>query len=106
MCYVFHAWAFDDVMTFGYQDFSTPLLCGRYKSMVPKLKFDYLKNEKSFRSEIKIFFFVLQVLSFRLTKQTSKNLADTTFSLPYEEVGRHEASLKINTILSKIGVCM
>ena len=40
------------------------------------LKFDYLKNEKSFQSEIKTFFFVSQVLSFRHTKQTSKNLAE------------------------------
>ena len=45
-----------------------------------KLKFDYLKNEKSFRSEIKkTLFLVSQVLSFRHTKQTSKNVADTTF---------------------------
>ena len=43
------------------------------------LKFDYFKNEKSFRSEIKAFFLVSQVLSFRHTKQTSKNVADTTF---------------------------
>ena len=32
-----------------------------------------------FPSEIKNFFFVSQVLSFRLTKQTSKNVAATTF---------------------------
>ena len=47
------------------------------------LKLDYLKNEKSFRSEIKIFFLVLKVLSFRHSKQTSKNVADTTFKLKY-----------------------
>ena len=35
MCFVFHAEAFDDVMT---------------------SKFDYLKNEKSFRSEVKYIF--------------------------------------------------
>ena len=44
------------------------------------LKFDYLKNEKSFRSEIKAFFLVSNFLSFRDTKQTSKNVADTTFN--------------------------
>ena len=42
-----------------------------------KSKFDYLKNEKSFRKEIKNL--VLQVLSFKLKKQTSKNVADKTF---------------------------
>ena len=36
-----------------------------------KSKFDYLKNEKSFH--------VLKVLSFRYTKQISKNVVDTTF---------------------------
>ena len=36
-----------------------------------KLKSDYLKNKKSFC--------VLKALSFRHTKQTSKNVADTTF---------------------------
>ena len=45
------------------------------------LKFDYLKNEKSFRSEIKTFLLVSQVLSFRHKKQTSKNVADTTFNI-------------------------
>ena len=34
------------------------------------LKFDYLNNEKSFRSEIKKKFLVSQVLFFRHTKQT------------------------------------
>ena len=43
-----------------------------------KFKFAYLKNEKSFQSEIKTFFLVSQVL---YTKQTSKNVADTTFNL-------------------------
>ena len=44
-----------------------------------KSKFDYLKNEKSFQSEIKTCFLVSQVLSFRRKKQTSENVADTTF---------------------------
>ena len=46
-----------------------------------KLKLDYLKNEKSFRSKMKMFFLVSQVLFFRNTKQTNKNVADTTFKL-------------------------
>ena len=37
------------------------------------LKVDYLKNEK-------VFFLISQVLSFRHTKQTSKNVAGTTFN--------------------------
>ena len=37
-------------------------------------------NKKSFGSEINIFL-VSQVLSFRYTKQTSKNVADTTFKV-------------------------
>ena len=46
------------------------------------LKVDYLKNEKSFRSEIKSVFLFSQVLSLRHTKQTSsKNVADTTFKI-------------------------
>ena len=39
---LFHAEAFDDVMTFKYL----------------MLKFDYIKNENSFQSEIKPFFLV------------------------------------------------
>ena len=41
--------------------------------------FDYLKNERSFQSEIKNMFLFSQVLSFRHTKQTNRNIADTTF---------------------------
>ena len=52
MCFVFHDWAFDDVMIFEY---------------LKKVKFDYLKIEKSFRSEIKNIFLVSQVLSFKHT---------------------------------------
>ena len=44
-----------------------------------KLKSENLKNKKSLRSEIKTFFLVSKVLPFRYTKQTSKNVADTTF---------------------------
>ena len=41
--------------------------------MSEKLRSDYFKNKESFRSEIS------EVLSFRYTKKTSKNVADTTF---------------------------
>ena len=43
------------------------------------LKFDFLENEKDFWSGIKAFFLVWEVLSFRLKRQTSKNVADKTF---------------------------
>ena len=43
-----------------------------------KLKFDSLKNEKSFRSK-KTFILVQQVRSFTRTKQTSQNVPDKTF---------------------------
>ena len=41
--------------------------------------FDYLKNERSYLSEIKNIFLVSQVFLYRYTKQTSRNIADTTF---------------------------
>ena len=44
------------------------------------VKNDYLKNEKSFSNWNKTFFLVLEVLSFRITKQISKNVAGTTFN--------------------------
>ena len=44
-----------------------------------EVKIDYLKNEKSFWSKIKIIFPCFTVLSFRYKIQTSKNVADTTF---------------------------
>ena len=43
-----------------------------------KLKFDYLKNEKSFRSEVKNIF---PCFTNALKKQTSKKVAETTFKL-------------------------
>ena len=50
--------------------------------ILEKLEFDYLKNEKSFRNEIKnIFLGFINMLSFRYTKQTSKNLAGTTLNI-------------------------
>ena len=45
-----------------------------------KLKFGYLMNEERFRSEINFFFLVSRVLLFRIAKQTSKTVADTTFN--------------------------
>ena len=44
-----------------------------------KFKFDYLKNEKSFRSETKNIFPRFKVLFCRHTKQSSKNVANTNF---------------------------
>ena len=35
--------------------------------------------KRAFRVKLKTFYLVSQVLSFRHTKQTSKNVADTTF---------------------------
>ena len=63
-------------------------ICRRHdNSILEKLKFDYLKNKKNFRSEVKIFFFVSQMLSFRHTKQTTKNAADTTFKHNWKDSG-------------------
>ena len=63
MCFVAHVLVFDDAMTFEYL----------------KRTFEYLKNEESFRSEIEKTFPCFTMLSFRLTKETSKNVAETTF---------------------------
>ena len=46
------------------------------------LKFDFLENEKNLWSKKKNFFFLIeQVLSLRLKKQSSKNVADTAFNV-------------------------
>ena len=45
------------------------------------LNFDFLKNEKSVWSEKKTFSLVSQMLSFRLKKQSSKNVVDTAFKV-------------------------
>ena len=68
MCFVFHAWEFDDVMIFEYLK-SYDLTNSRMK--------------RAFEVKEKTFFFVSQVLSFRLEKQTSKNVADTTFNITF-----------------------
>ena len=46
--------------------------------MSEKLKLD-LKNEKSVLTEIKNIFLCFTSAFFRMTKQTNKNVADTTF---------------------------
>ena len=66
MCFVFHSWVCDGAMTFEY---------------LKKLKFDYFKNEEFYK---KTFFLVSQVFSFKYTKQTGKNLADTSELLKKE----------------------
>ena len=48
--------------------------------MFENLKSDYVKNNKSFQSEIKNVFLASPVLSIRLRKQTTKNVVDTTFT--------------------------
>ena len=62
------------------------------------LKFDFLKNEKSFWSEIKTFFLVWQVLSLRLKKQTSKNVADTTFKKVNKKYGKRIVLIFLYTL--------
>ena len=63
MCFVFHALEFDDIMTFEY------------------LKFDYLRNEKNFRSKTENIFPCFTSTLSRHAKQISKNVVDTTFKL-------------------------
>ena len=62
------------------------------------LKVDYLKNEKSFRSKIKSIFLVSQVLSFRHTKQTSKNVADTIFEVYFDRISLLEKQVESKNI--------
>ena len=45
------------------------------------------KTSKAFEVKWKTFFLVSHVLSFRLTKQTSKNVADTTLNTPLKSNG-------------------
>ena len=63
-----------------------------------KLKFDYLKNEKSFRSEIKNIFPCFTNAFFRYTKQISKNVADVTFK--YEQLISGQGSFFLFSIKS------
>ena len=46
-----------------------------------KVKNRFISKTKSFRSEIKTFSLVSQMLTFKLTKQTSKNVVETTIKL-------------------------
>ena len=48
-------------------------------------KADYLKNEESFQSETKSIFSLFRKCSFIHTKQTSKNVANTTFNDFYQQ---------------------
>ena len=66
---------------------------------ISNVKFDYLKNEKSFRNQIKTFFLVSQVLSFRHTKQTSKNEAEATFK--FLQVVLRVCCFRTNSSVSK-----
>ena len=59
MCFLFHAWAFDDVITFEYLK-SQNLIISRTKN--------------AFATKWKTFFLISKVLSFRHKKRTSKNL--------------------------------
>ena len=63
---MFHAWAFDDVMIFEYLKILNLIIS---------------RTKKAFEVKEKTLFLVSQVLSFGHTKQTSKNVADTTFKL-------------------------
>ena len=54
--------------------------------ILEKLKLYYLKNEKSFWSEIKNIFPCFTSAFFRHTKQTSKNVANTTFKSSVGEI--------------------
>ena len=66
---------------------------------ISNVKLDYLKNEKSFRNQIKVFFLVSQVLSFRHTKQTSKNEAEATFK--FLQVVLRVCCFRTNSSVSK-----
>ena len=67
-----------------------------------KLKFAHLKNEKSFPSEIKNICLVSQALSFRHTKQRSKNIGDTTFN--YISRGRYRNFENGDANFTKCGI--
>ena len=73
MCFVFRAWDFHDVMTYEYLK-SLNLIISRTKIV--------------FEVKIKLFFLVSQVLSARLSKQTSKNVTDRYCSPPPVSAGR------------------
>ena len=68
MCFVFHAWAFDDVMIFEY------LKCSRL--IISRMR-------RAFKVKRKVFFPCFA--SFIHTKQTSKNVANTTFNDFYQQ---------------------
>ena len=80
MCFVFRAWDFHDVMTYEYLK-SLNLIISRTKIV--------------FEVKIKLFFLVSQVLSARLSKQTSKNVTDRYCSPPPVSAGRGGRGLNI-----------
>ena len=49
-----------------------------------------LRTKRAFEVKWKIFFLVLQVLSFRIEKQSSKNVADKTFKQSFGLAGENE----------------
>ena len=67
MCFVCRAWDFHDVMTYEYLK-SLNLIISRTKIV--------------FEVKIKLFFLISQVLSARLSKETSKNVTDRYCSPP------------------------
>ena len=60
-----------------------------------KLKFDYLKNEKSFRSEIKKHYCLAHKCSLIDIQKTGKNVADTTFKEKQKKTLKIKTSLRI-----------
>ena len=110
MCFVFHDQAFDDVMISEYLK-SQNLIISRTK--------------RAFKVKLKTFLLVSQVPSFRHTKQTSKNVAGTTFKWvdftdfgnltliqtvnPYKVTKHHIATKLVfisrNASLAKINSC-
>ena len=71
----------------------TPEICKRRI-----LKFDFLENEKSFRSELENIFPSLASAFFRLKKQTSISVADTTF----KELLRKDSSSSKMLLFNKV----
>ena len=62
------------------------------------LKFDFLENEKSFRSELENIFPSLTSAFFRLKKQTSTSVVDTTF----KELLRKDSSSSKMLLFNKV----
>ena len=66
----------------------------------------FSRTKRAFEVKQKTFFLVWQVLSFRLKKQTSTNVADTTFNIVLLHVSCDETDLhSISNIYSFIRIC-